>query len=50
MFELFEDNVKSLIRKLLIIGASMFVAFGGQKFFGGRFGGWKTAGKRAFFS
>ena len=33
MFVLFEDNVKSLIRKLLIIGASMFVAFGGQKFF-----------------
>ena len=33
MFELFDDNVDSLVRKLLIIGTSMFVAFGGQKFF-----------------
>ena len=33
MFQLFEDNVTSLIRKLLIIGSAMFVAFGGQKFF-----------------
>ena len=33
LFERFDDNVTSLIRKLLIIGASMFVAFGGQKFF-----------------
>ena len=33
MFQLFDDNVDDLVRKLLIIGASMFVAFGGQKFF-----------------
>ena len=33
MFVKFDDNVDDLVRKLLIIGASMFVAFGGQKFF-----------------
>ena len=33
MFEKFDDNVDDLVRKLLIIGASMFVAFAGQKFF-----------------
>ena len=33
MFKTFDDNVDSLVRKLLIIGAAMFVAFGGQKFF-----------------
>ena len=40
MFEMFEDNVKDLITKLMIIGASMFVAFGGQKFF------WNYCGMR----
>jgi ABC-type multidrug transport system fused ATPase/permease subunit len=40
LFQRFEDNVTSLIRKLLIIGASMFVAFGGQKFF------WSYCGMR----
>ena len=33
MFLKFDDNVDDLVRKLLIIGASMFVAFAGQKFF-----------------
>ena len=33
MFIKFDDNVDSLVRKLLIIGSTMFVAFGGQKFF-----------------
>ena len=33
MFEKFDDNVDDLVRKLLIIGSSMFVAFAGQKFF-----------------
>ena len=33
MYEKFDDNVDDLVRKLLIIGASMFVAFAGQKFF-----------------
>ena len=40
MFHLFDHNVKDLVRKLLIIGASMFVAFGGQKFF------WNYCGMR----
>ena len=33
LFHTFDDNVDSLVRKLLIIGSTMFVAFGGQKFF-----------------
>ncbi len=33
LFQTFDENVKDLVRKLLIIGAAMFVAFGGQKFF-----------------
>ena len=33
IFIKFDDNVDSLVRKLLIIGSAMFVAFGGQKFF-----------------
>ncbi len=32
MFNKFDDNVDSLVRKLLIIGACMFVAFGLEKF------------------
>ena len=40
LFNTFDDNVDSLVRKLLIIGAAMFVAFGGQKFF------WCYAGMR----
>jgi len=33
LFQTFDDNVDGLVRKLLIIGSTMFVAFGGQKFF-----------------
>ena len=33
LFHTFDENVKDLVRKLLIIGSAMFVAFGGQKFF-----------------
>ena len=33
LFNKFDENVDDLVRKLLIIGAAMFVAFGGQKFF-----------------
>ena len=33
LFHTFDDNVDSLVRKLLIIGSAMFVAFGGQKLF-----------------
>ena len=33
MFERFDDNVDSLVRKLLIIGSCIFVALGGEKFF-----------------
>ena len=32
LFKKFDDNVDDLVRKLLIIGACMFVAFGFQKF------------------
>ena len=32
MFKKFDDNVDSLVRKLLIIGACMFISFGLQKF------------------
>ena len=31
LFQTFDDNVDGLVRKLLIIGSTMFVAFGGQK-------------------
>ena len=35
LFKKFDDNVDDLVRKLLIIGACMFVAFGFQKSFYG---------------
>ena len=33
MYNTFDENVDSLVKKLLIIGSCMFVALGGQKFF-----------------